>query len=89
MAISIVRHKVKDYTAWRKAFDEFVETRKKGGEKSAVVVQVEGNPSDVIVINTWPSTEAAKAFFSNPELKQAMENGGVEGTPEFIHGNDS
>ena len=89
MAISIVRHKVKDYTAWRKAFDDFAETRKKGGEKSAVVVQVEGNPNDVIVINTWPSTEAAEAFFSNPELKQAMEKGGVEGTPEFIHGNDS
>ena len=89
MAVSIVRHPVKDYAAWRKVFDGFEETRKKGGEKSAMVVQVDGNPNDVMVINTWPSIEAAKAFFSKPDLKQAMERAGVAGPPDFTYGNES
>ena len=89
MAITIVRHKVKDYAAWRKIFDQFQSARKQGGEQSATVVQVEGDPNDIIVINTWKSLDVAKAFFGRPELKQAMQNAGVASPPEFIYGNDS
>ena len=89
MAITIVRHKVKDFGTWRKAFDDFAQARKDGGEQSATVVQVEGDPNDVIVINTWPSVDTAKKFFEKPELKETMEKAGVSGSPEFTFGNDS
>lgn len=89
MAITIIRHKVKDYIAWRKVFDEYETMRKAGGEQGATVVQVVGDPNDVIVINTWRSMDAAETFLANSELKIAMEKAGVEGKPEFIYGNNS
>ena len=89
MAITIVRHKVKDYAAWRKAFNGFESARKKAGEKTATVVQVDGNPNDVIVINTWPSIDSAKQFFALPDLKKGMEAAGVASLPEFVFGSES
>ena len=89
MATTIVRHKVNDYATWRKAFDEFASVRKDGGEKSFSVLQVDGDPNDVIVVNTWPSIDAAKAFFAKKELKEAMEKAGVAGPPEFIFSNEA
>ena len=89
MAYTIVRHKVNDYATWRKVFDDFESVRKEGGEKSAVVIQVDGDPNDVIVINTWESMETAKAFFGQGALKEAMQNAGVTGPPDFVFGNEA
>ena len=89
MATTIVRHKVNDYAVWRKAFDEFDANRKAGGEQSFSVLQVDGDPNDVIVINTWESMDAAKAFFGQEELKEAMQKAGVAGPPEFVYANET
>lgn len=89
MAITIVRHRVTDYEAWRAAFDAFELIRKAGGELSATVVQVEADPRDVVVIETWSSLGAARSFIGSPELASAMENAGVTTPPEVIFGTES
>ena len=88
MAYAIARHTVKDYAAWRRVFDEFEPVRKQGGERSAVVLQADGNPNDVTVINTWDSVAAAKAFFGQEALKEAMQKAGVASEPQFFFGNN-
>jgi quinol monooxygenase YgiN len=88
MATTIVRHPVKDYAAWRKVFDEFKPAREKAGERSATVLRVEGRPNDVVVVNTWRSIEAAKAFFAAADLKEGMARGGVVGQPDIVYANE-
>lgn len=89
MAYTIVKHKVNDFAAWKKVFDEFEPTRKAAGEKSAVVLLTDGDPNEVSVINTWDSIAAGKAFFESPELREAMEGAGVASPPEFFLGNEA
>ena len=78
-----VRHQVADYAAWRKAYDGFAATQKKGGVIYKAVYQSADDPNDVTVIHDFHSLEKAKAFAASPELKAAMEKSGVKGAPQI------
>jgi quinol monooxygenase YgiN len=78
-----VRHEVVDYGAWKKAFDAFAPIQKKGGVIYKAVYRSTDDPNDVTVIHDFHSLERAKAFAALPELKAAMEKGGVKGAPQI------
>jgi hypothetical protein len=78
----LIRHKVKDYAAWKATFDEFIETRRAGGEKSWQIWHPQDDPSNLVVLFEWDSIGNARAFLANPDLKGAMEAGGVVEPPE-------
>jgi len=78
-----VRHEVTDYAAWRKVYDAFDATRRKLGMTAQAVYRSVDNPSDVTVTHDFRSADKAKAFAASPDLKAAMEKGGVKGTPEI------
>ena len=78
-----VRHEVTDYAAWRKVYDDFDGTRRKLGVTDQAVYRSVDNPNDVTVTHDFRSAEQAKAFAASPDLKAAMERGGVKGTPEI------
>ena len=88
-AYTIATHPVKDFNAWKSLFDRFESVRKDGGERSAVVLQHADDPNMVTVINTWDTIETAQAFFSQEELKAAMEEAGVTAPPTFVFGNEA
>jgi heme-degrading monooxygenase HmoA len=75
--ISLVRHRVADFDAWRKVYDDFAPIQAEHGVHAHQVLRSTENPNDVIVTHTFDSPEAAKAFFAMPELKEAMSEGGV------------
>lgn len=77
------RHQVADYGAWRKIFDGFAATQKKGGVIYKAVYQSTDDPNDVTVIHDFHTLEQAKAFAASPELKAAMEKAGVKGPPQI------
>ena len=75
--ISLVRHRVADFDAWKKVYDGFAPSQTEHGVHSHQVLRSIENPNDVIVTHTFDSREAAKAFFAMPELKEAMSQAGV------------
>ena len=77
-----VRHEVSDYTAWKKAYDEFGATRKKLGVTAQEVFRSIDNPNDITITHDFKTLEKAKAFAASPELKAAMLKAGVTGTPQ-------
>ena len=82
MAHLLIRHKVKDYAAWKATFDEFIETRRASGEKSWHVWHLHDDPNNLVVLFEWDSLGNARAFMANPDLKGAMEEAGVVEPPE-------
>jgi len=78
-----VRHEVTDYAAWRKIYDGFDATRRKLGVTAQSVYQSIDNPNDVTVTHDFRSADKAKSFAASPDLKAAMEKGGVKGTPQI------
>jgi len=82
MAKLLVHHKVQDYSAWRKLFDEDDARRKEYGSTGFQVLKSASDPNDLTVIMDWTSVDGAKAFATSDALKEKMKNAGVISQPE-------
>jgi hypothetical protein len=68
---------VKDYDAWRKAFDGLAELRTKGGASEVVVMRAKNRPNLILVTSKFATVEEAQALNQNPERAEAMKGAGV------------
>ena len=75
--IALVRHRVADFDAWKKVYDGFAPIQTDHDVHTHQVLRSIENPNDVTVTHTFDSREVARAFFTMPELKEAMSQGGV------------
>jgi heme-degrading monooxygenase HmoA len=83
MAKLLVHHKVQDYSAWRKIFDEDDMRRKEYGSTGVQILKSASDPNDLTVLIDWPSVDAAKTFAASDALKEKMKNAGVISQPEM------
>lgn len=83
MVRMFVRHKVNDYAAWRKGYDDFEPARKSMGVTGHAVYQLVDDPNDVTAYHDFDSLEAAQAFAGSDELRNAMQNAGVASQPDI------
>jgi heme-degrading monooxygenase HmoA len=89
MAAILIQHRVKDYAAWKKAFDSFHDFRISSGELSAQVFHDAKDPNVLTVLNKWDTLEKAQKFANSPDLRAAMEKAGVEGMPSVFFLNEA
>lgn len=82
MVTVIISHECKNYSDWKKVFDEDEVNRSNAGFKSTGLYRSFDNTNKITIIGEAPSVEAINGFMSNPLLKEAMEKGGVIGIPE-------
>ena len=82
MITVILSHEVKNYSNWRKVYDDDEKNRSKAGIKLTSILESVDNPNMITMIGEAPSLEAIKNFMANPDLKVAMELGGVISKPE-------
>lgn len=82
MAVMIIRHKVKDFAVWKKAFDAHRPTREGTGLTSSRVLRSDEDPNQVILIFDGVDIVKAKAFVASSELQSAMAAAGVADKPD-------
>lgn len=78
-----VRHTVRDYRAWRKAYDAFRTEQKRMGVRRQAVFRSVINPNDITVSHDFRNLRIAKAFVRSRELKEAMQDAGVRSRPSI------
>lgn len=78
----IVRHKVKDYDAWKAVFDDHTPTRREAGSKGGTVYRLTGDPSEVMIVLEWSDLRSAEEFIATKDLKETMERAGVIDEPD-------
>jgi len=83
MAIALVLHRVDDYDRWREMYDSVAGLQTEGGVTAESVHRMAGDPDNILVIHQFDTIETAQAFFTNPELGAAMQQGGVKGEPRI------
>lgn len=88
MITAFVKHKVKDYDAWKRVYDEFNSTRKENGVIAASVHRDINNPNMIYIMHQFKSMNTASEFLSSDKLKSAMEGAGVISEPEIWLGED-
>lgn len=81
-ATIFVSHKVENYDKWKPVFDSTAAWKQKFGWKSSTVMSIDGDPNNVLVIESFESIEKAKAFAASAELRTAMGKAGVMGPPD-------
>ena len=81
MITLFVRHEVKDYAAWKQAYDAY--DRKGDGCTRATVHRDPDKPNLVVVTETFPDLATTRAHANSEKLKSAMGKAGVVGVPEF------
>ena len=80
----MVKHKVKDWEAWKKAFDEHKQARVDAGLTDRVVGYTIGDNHNVTLVFSVADMAKAKAFINSKDLKDKMNEAGVEGPPSFF-----
>jgi hypothetical protein len=83
MATMIVTHRVSNYDSWKSIYDKEADHRAKAGFISANVLRDAADPNKITVVLSNPNLDAAKKYAGSPDLKQTMQNAGVEGPPEI------
>ena len=80
----MVTHKVKDFDAWKKQFDDHKQARTDAGLVDRAVAYAAGDKQMVTLVFAVNDMTKAKAFINSKELKDKMTAAGVEGPPSFF-----
>jgi hypothetical protein len=82
--ILIGRHKVKDFAKWKTSYDAHDSLRQVNGIHSFVIGRGIGDTNMVLVATKVDDVAKAKEFSKSTHLKEAMQKGGVVGTPKMM-----
>jgi uncharacterized protein YndB with AHSA1/START domain len=83
MAKVIVQSHVADYDRWYPVFVEHGEVRRGHGATGHVVYRTVEDPNTLVIVNDFPTADGARAFMTDPSLKDAMERAGVDSVPQI------
>ena len=81
----ILTHKVKDWDAWKKEFDNHKQTRIDAGLTDRVVGRSIDDTHMVTLVFAITDMVKAKAFMTSKDLKDKMAAAGVEGPPTIFY----
>ncbi len=81
MKVLAINHEVADYDTWKAVFDQYPPA--KGGALFHRINRGVDDPNNITVVAGFESTEAAKAFASDPTVKAEMGRAGVKSAPRI------
>jgi hypothetical protein len=79
----LVRHKVRDFTEWKRGYDAHLPRRNEAGLTEKYLLQAADNPNEVIVLFEAKDLDLAKAFAKSADLRDTMEEVGVMDKPDI------
>ncbi len=79
-----ISHEVADYPSWKVGFDKDDPLRAEAGLSTVFVKRDINNTSSVTVLFLVKDIDKAKAFISDPRLKEVMIKAGVISDPEIV-----
>jgi hypothetical protein len=79
----LVRARVRNFEAWKKAYDAHLPVRQEYGLGEEHVLRGAGDPNEVVLLFKASSLDRARAFMANPNVGEAIEKSGVLGKPDI------
>jgi len=79
----LVRHKVADFTTWKRVYDGHIGKRNEAGLTEKYLLRGVGDPNEVTILFEAKDITKAKAFTESPDLRERMKEGGVIGKPDI------
>ena len=84
----LLRHKVKDFAEWKRAYDAHLPKRVAAGLTEKHLLRGADNPNEVFALFEAQDLIRAKAFAESADTKEIMQKAGVIDRPDihFLHG---
>ena len=79
----LVRHKVRDFSEWKRGYDAHLPERKEAGLAEKRLFHDAKDPNEVIVLFEARDLDRAKSFADSANLKDTMKKSGVVDKPEI------
>jgi hypothetical protein len=84
----LVRHKVKDFTSWKRVYDGHLPKRTDATLTEKYLFRGAGDPNEVIILFEATNLDASKKFFDSADLKDIMQKAGVIDRPDIYFLNE-
>ena len=75
--------KVKDFNAWRTAYNGHEKERASVGITNGRVFRSADDTNDVVILQDVADVAKARTWLGSPEMKATMEKSGVMGSPNI------
>jgi len=84
----LVRHKVRDFSEWKRGYDAHLPKRTEAGLAETQLLRGADDPNEVVVIFESKDHNRAKAFVESADLRETMQKLGVIDRPDvyFLNG---
>jgi len=80
----LIHHKVRDFGAWRAAYDAHKPARDAAGVSELHVLQGFKDPTAVVALFEAKDIQEIRTFASSGDLRETMTRAGVIGTPVIL-----
>ena len=85
MGTLMIHHRVRNYEAWRPAYDAHEPMRNSADLTSGRVFRATDDPNDLVILFDMADRQKAQDFVASDDLKTAMQGAGVKGRPEIYY----
>ena len=79
----LVRAKVQNFEAWKKAYDAHLPVRQEYGLGEEHLLREADDPNDVVLLFKASTLDRARAFMADPSVVEVIQKSGVVGKPEI------
>lgn len=79
----LVRHKVKDFTAWKAGYDAHSPKRDEAGLTEQYLLRSVDDPNEVVMLFEAQDIARAKSFAESADLRETMQKVGVVDKPDI------
>jgi hypothetical protein len=84
----LVRHKVRDFSEWKRGYDAHLPKRTEAGLTEKQLLRGANDPNEIVVIFEAKDDRRAKTFVESADLRETMQKLGVVDKPDiyFLNG---
>lgn len=79
----LIRHKVRDFKAWKTGFDAHLSARTAAGLTEKYLLRSADDPNEVVGLFEAQDLDRARTFASSADLREKMQEVGVVGKPDI------
>lgn len=84
----LIRHKVRDFSAWKAAYDAHRTKRIDAGLTDKQLLRGASDPNEVVLLMEAKEVNRARAFSESADLRETMQKAGVVDKPDIYFLND-
>ena len=78
----LIRHKVRDFSEWKRGYDAHLPKRTEAGLTEKHLLRSTSDPNEVILLLEAKDHNRAKAFVESADLRETMQKVGVVDKPD-------